>query len=163
MSKVPFVITLLNTEHDRTSFQSGSEQLDRYLREQATQDIRRRIAACFVALKKKNRIAGYYTLASASVPLTSLPPERRKKLPRYPAVPTVRMGRLAVDQSFQGIGLGAALLANAINRAVRSGIASYALTVDAKNDNAAAFYRHHGFIPLPDSPLMLFFPLASVR
>ena len=163
MNKAPFSISSLKAEHDRSLFRSGSEQLDQYLREQVTQDIRRRVAACFVALENKERIIGYYTLASASVPLTALPPESRKKLPRYPAVPTVRMGRLAVDLAFQGIGLGGALLADAIHRTMGAEIASHALIVDAKNDNAAAFYRHHGFIALPDTPLMLFLPFASVK
>ena len=163
MSKTPYSLAPFKEGHDRTLFRSGSEQLDRYLREQVTQDIRRRVAACFVALEGRERIIGYYTLASAGVPLTSLPPERRKKLPRYLSVPTVRMGRLAVDQAFQGIGLGGALLADAIDRTMRSGIAAYALIVDAKCDDAAAFYRHHGFIALPDTPLVLFLPFASIR
>ena len=163
MSETPFSLAPFKVEYDRSLFQSGSEQLDKYLREQVTQDIRRRVAACFVALEERGRVIGYYTLASASVPLTSLPPESRKKLPRYPAVPTVRMGRLAVDQAFQGIGLGGALLADAIDRTMRAEIASYALIVDAKNDNAAAFYRHHGFMSLPDTPLMLFLPFASIK
>jgi len=163
MSTTPYILAPLKAGHDRSLFRSGSEQLDHYLREQVTQDIRRRVTACFVALEERERIIGYYTLASASVPLTSLPPERRKKLPRYPTVPTVRMGRLAVDQAFQGIGLGGALLADAIDRTVRSEIASYALIVDAKSDDAAAFYRHHGFISLPDTPLVLFLPLASIK
>lgn len=132
-----------------------------YLREQATQDVRRRVAACFVALAGGQGIAGYYTLASASMLLADLPVEMGKKLPRYPTVPTVRMGRLAVDQAFKGQGLGGALLADALNRAARSEIAAYALMVDAKDEAAAAFYRHHGFIALPDSPLTLFLPLAT--
>jgi len=74
----------------------------------------------------------------------------------------VRMGRLAVDQAFKGKGLGGALLADALDRAARSEIAAYALMVDAKNEPAAAFYQHHGFITLPDSPLALFLPLAHV-
>ncbi|MGL4407584.1 MAG: GNAT family N-acetyltransferase, partial [Zoogloea sp.] len=86
-----------------------------------------------------------------------------KRLPRYPAVPAVRMGRLAVDQDFKGQGLSAALLADALARAARSEVAACALLVDAKDDEAAAFYRHHGFISLPESPLMLFLPLATVR
>lgn len=73
------------------------------------------------------------------------------------------MGRLAVDQAFKGQGLGGALLADALDRAVRSEIAAYALMVDAKDEAAAAFYRHHGFIALPDSPLTLFLPLATVQ
>jgi ribosomal protein S18 acetylase RimI-like enzyme len=163
MSNPPFSLASLASGHDRSLFHSGSKQLDRYLREQATQDVRRRVAACFVALEEKRRVIGYYTLASASVPLTALPPENRKTLPRYPSVPAVRMGRLAVDQAFQGRGLGGALLADALDRTMRAEIASYALIVDAKHDDAAAFYRHHGFLSLPDTPLMLFLPFASVR
>ena len=105
-------VTPLQGALDRSLFQSGSAPLDRYLREQAKQDVRRRVAACFVALQEV-RIAGYYTLASASVLLNDLPTEIAKKLPRYPTVPAIRMGRLSVDQSFKGHGLGAALLADA--------------------------------------------------
>lgn len=161
MTGAPFRIALLDATHERTPFNSGSVPLDLYLREQVTQDVRRRVAACFVALTDEGRIAGYYTLASASVALTALPAETAKKLPRYPAVPAVRMGRLAVDQTFKGQGLGGALLADAIDRATRAEIAAYALMVNAKDEEAAAFYRHHGFIPLPDSPLTLFLPLAT--
>ena len=77
-------------------------------------------------------------------------------------MPAVRLGRLAVDQAFKGQGLGSALLADALERAARSEIAAFALVVDAKDEVAAAFYRHHGFIALPDSPLTLFLPLATV-
>lgn len=161
MSSAPFRLALLDAAHDRASFDSGSTPLDRYLREQVTQDIRRRIAACFVALTDESRIAGYYTLASASLLLVDLPAGIGKKLPRYPTVPAVRMGCLAVDQAFKGQGLGGALLANALDRAIRCEIAAYALMVDAKDAPAAAFYRHHGFIALPDSSSTLFLPLAS--
>jgi len=160
VSAAPFLIAALDARHDRAVFNSGSEPLDRYLREQVTQDIRRRVAACFVALSEQ-RIAGYYTLASASLLLADLPASTGKKLPRYPTVPAVRMGRLAVDQAFKGQGLGAALLADALDRAIRSEIAAYALMVDAKDGSAAAFYQHHGFIALPSSPLALFLPLAT--
>ncbi|CBL47306.1 GCN5-related N-acetyltransferase [gamma proteobacterium HdN1] len=162
MSRAPFLVTPLDAVHERTLFNSGSESLDRYFREQVTQDIRRRVAACFVALSDDQRIAGYYTLASASLMLTDLPATLSKKLPRYPTVPAVRMGRLAIDQAFKGQGLGGALLADALDRAARSEIAAYALMVDAKDELAVAFYRHHGFISLPDSPLTLFLPLATV-
>lgn len=161
MSLPRFRLLSLENEHDRRSFESGSAPLDRYLREQVSQDIRRRVAACFVALAGA-RIAGYYTLASASVALDRLPPVIAKKLPRYPLVPAVRMGRLAVDQSFKGQGLGGALLADALHRSLGSEVAAYALIVDAKDETAAAFYRHHGFIALAASPLCLFLPLATV-
>ena len=161
MSSAPFRLASLDVAHERIAFNSGSEPLDRYLREQVSQDIRRRVAACFVALADGQRIAGYYTLASASLLLADLPASTGKKLPRYPTVPAVRMGRLAVDQEFNGQGLGGALLADALDRAARSEIAAYALVVDAKGETAAAFYRHHGFIALPSSPLTLFLPLAT--
>lgn len=163
MSDAPFLLAPLDVAHDRTAFTCNSEPMNRYLREQATQDIRRRVGACFVALANKHRIAGYYTLASASVLLTDLPASTAKKLPRYPTVPAVRIGRLAVDQSFKGQGLGGALLADALDRAARSEIAAYAMLVDAKNRTAAAFYRHHDFIALHESPLTLFLPLATVQ
>lgn len=163
MSRAPFELALLNGAHDRTTFNSGSAPLDRYLREHVTQDARRRVAACFVATTDGKRIAGYYTLASASLLLAELPASTGKKLPRYPTVPAVRMGRLAVDQGFKGQGLGSALLADALGRAARSEVAAYALMVDAKDDAAANFYRHHGFIALPDSPRTLFLPLATAQ
>ena len=163
MSRAQFRVLPLDLALSRTDFNSGSEPLDRYFREQVTQDMRRRVAACFVALDPEKGIAGYYTLASASVLLAELPASAAKKLPRYPTVPAVRMGRLAVDQRFKGQGLGGALLADALARAARSEIASYAMVVDAKDATAVKFYSHHGFIALPDSSATLFLPLATVR
>ncbi len=163
MSEPFFRLLALDATPDRSVFNSPSEPLNRYFREQVSQDVRRRVAACFVALNPENRIAGYYTLASASLRLTDLPSHLAKKLPRYPSVPAVRMGRLAVDEAFKGQSLGCALLADALTRTIRSEIAAYALIVDAKDELSAAFYQHHGFIALSESPLTLFLPLATVR
>jgi ribosomal protein S18 acetylase RimI-like enzyme len=163
MSATPSSIVAFDGAYDRSTFDCGSGSLNRYLREQVTQDIRRRVAACFVALAGKGSIAGYYTLSMASVPLADLPSDITRKLPRYAAVPAIRMGRLAIDQAFKGRGLGGALLYDALRRAARSEIAAFALVVDAKDDQAAAFYRHHGFMELSESPLALFLPLATVR
>lgn len=117
------------------------------------------MTACFVAIDAENRIAGYYTLASASMLLSELPADIGKKLPRYPSVPAVRLGRLAVDQNFQGQGLGGALLADALDRAIRPEIAACAMVVNAKDDRAAMFYHHHGFIILPTAKMTLFYTL----
>ena len=163
MSGTPFQVTALNATHNRAGFDCDSGPLNRYLREQVTQDVRRRVATCFVALSDAGRIAGYYTLASANLFLSDLPASVGKKLPRYPTVPAVRMGRLAVDQAFKGHGLGGTLLADALDRVARSEIAAYALTVDAKDESAADFYRHHGFIALPEMSRTLFLPLATIR
>jgi predicted GNAT family N-acyltransferase len=158
----PFRVVPLEDTHIRTAFTCAVPALERYLHQQVTQDIRRRITSCFVAVTADDDIAGYYTLASTSVALSGLPAALAKKLPRYPLVPAVRMGRLAVSTAHRGMGLGAALLANALQRASRAEIAAYALVVDAKDAQAAAFYAHHGLIALPDAELTLFLPLASV-
>lgn len=136
--------------------------LDRYIREQASQDIRRRVSACFMALNSHRQLLAYYTLASASVLLDQLPSTIQKKLPRYAAVPAVRMGRLAVDKSHRQKGLGSALLADALTRACRSEITAFALIVDAKDHEAIQFYRQHGFMSLSHQGQSLFLPLASV-
>jgi ribosomal protein S18 acetylase RimI-like enzyme len=127
LTGVLFRVVPLAAIHDRTAFKSGSEPLDLYLRQQITQDIRRRVTACFVAITREQRLAGYYTLASASLLFSDLPADTGRRLPRYPSVPAVRIGRLAVDEAFKGQGLGGALLADALQRAVRSEIAAYAL------------------------------------
>jgi ribosomal protein S18 acetylase RimI-like enzyme len=163
MSSAPYRVIPLENGHERTTFKSASETLNRYFQQQVTQDVRRRVVACFVAMDGEQRVVGYYTLAAASVLLADLPDATAKKLPRYPSVPAIRMGRLAVDQGFKGRGLGGALLADALERAARSEIAAFAFVVDAKDDTAAAFYVHHGFIALPDTPSTLFLPLATVR
>lgn len=158
-----FRVELLGPQHERATFCSGSDPLDRYFQQQVSQDVRRRVTSCFVALTDTRQIAGYYTLAATSVLLGELPPAMAKKLPRYPSVPAVRMGRLAVDQHFRGKGLGGALLADALARACQAEIAAFALVVDAKDRNAADFYRPHGFIALMATPLTLFLPLATAR
>jgi GNAT superfamily N-acetyltransferase len=163
MSSAPYSVMALDAVHERASFSSESEPLNRYFQQQVTQDIRRRVAACFVAVTDEQRVAGYYTLAATSLLLAELPASVGKKLPRYPSVPAVRAGRLAVDHAFQKQGLGGALLADAFTRSVRSEIAAFALVVDAKHESAARFYMHHGFVALPNSPLSLFLPLATAR
>jgi len=158
-----FHVEMLGPQHDRATFRSGSAPLDRYFSEQVKQDVRRRVAACFVALTDDQRVAGYYTLAAVAILLSELPPALAKKLPRYPTVPAVRMGRLAVAKEFKGKGLGGALLADALQRACNAEIAAFALVVDAKDKVAAAFYAHHGFSAFAASPLTLFLPLATAR
>ena len=158
----PFRLEPLGDQHDRASFACGEAALDRYLRTQATQDIRRRIANCFVAIETATgRLAAYYTIASAGLPITDLPPVVSKRLPRYPTIPAVRIGRLAVDQDFQGRGLGGALLADAIRRTLQAPPAVFTLLVDAKSEEAANFYRRHGFQSLISRPRTLFLPLAT--
>ena len=141
-----FRVDVLGVDHARDGFACGVEALDRYFAQQASQDVRRRASACYVAVEiGSDKVAGYYTLAAGGVPLTDLPQTLIKRLPRYPSVPVARIGRLAVDRAFHGQQLGGALLADAALRALRSEVAVFALVVDAKDANAEAFCRHHGF------------------
>jgi len=148
----------------RAGFSCGVQALDAYLVTQAGQDVRRRVSACFVAVEfASGLVAGYYTLAAGGVPLGDLPPGWARRLPRYPSVPVARVGRLAIDQRFQGQKLGSALLADAAVRAARSEVAVFALIVDAKDDQAVSFYRHHGFEPFGSSVRQLVLPIESFK
>ena len=161
--KDSFVIEPLGA-HDRAAFTCGVASLDRYLRELASQDVKRLVAGCFVAVETAaNSIAGYYTLAAASVRADEVPAELIKRLPRYPVLPAALVGRLAVDQRFYGKGLGSALLADAALRVLKGDLKAFALMVEAKDDNAVGFYRHQGFQPFVGRPRSLFLPLATVK
>ena len=159
----PFRIESLAPEHDRAGFSCGSDPLDRYLREQASQDMRRRMSACYVAIDaQSDAVAGYYTLAAGGVPLTDLSEAMAKKLPRYPLVPVARLGSLAVSIVHQGQQLGAALLWDAGLRTMQSGMGVFALVVDAKDETGAAFYKHHGFTAFTRNPLTFVLPIATL-
>lgn len=162
MTAASFRVVPLDGAHDRTAFDCGTEPLNAYFAQQVSQDMRRKVTSCFVALTQDQCIAAFYTLASASLLLSDVPENLSKKLPRYPTVPAVRMGRLAVDLRFKGQGLGGAMLGDALSRVLRSDIAAYALVVEAK-DNTAAFYLHHGFIASTSLPMTLLLPLATAR
>ncbi len=160
------VIKPLNPTHDRTGFQCGVEALDRYLKKQAKQDIKRRISRVFVATKPDNpkTVMGYYTLSTLSIELNQLPEKLVRKLPKHP-VPAALIGRLAVSNAAQGQGVGKMLLADAIKRtlAVSDQIAIYAIVVDAIDDNAKGFYEQFGFTRLSDDSPRLFLPLQSIN
>src|SRR3974390_1551155 len=102
-------------------------------------------------------------MAAASIALSDLSAAEAKRLPRYPTVPAVLIGRLAVDERFQGRGLGAALVADAAPGAVGGPGGGVTVFVGAKNDRAAAFYRRLGFRPLMSRPGSLYLPLATAE
>ena len=163
MDEAPLTVEPLASHHDRASFSCGEPSPDRYIRRQASQDARRRVARVFVASgEPPGRVAGYYTLSAASFERDDLPAEVAKRLPHYP-VPAAVVGRLAVDLRSQGSGLGEVLLLDAIRRVVRAGdtIGVYAVVVDALHDRASAFYERYGFLPFPSRPLRLYLPLRT--
>lgn len=142
------------------------EDLDRYLRERAGQDERKNLARVFVAQGPAPHIvAGYYTLSSYGIDVGELPEAERKRLPRYPVIPAALIGRLVAALPYQGAGLGAYLLLDALARIVDANdeVATYAIVVDAKDERAASFYRKYGFISFPSQPLRLFLPTATAR
>lgn len=155
-------VEVLGPHHDRASFESGAEPLDRYLRTQAGQDARKNMAAPFVLVLPDGVIAGYYTLSSTAVNVGEWPAQTVRKLPRYPLIPATLLGRLAVDRRQQGRGYGRYLLADALFRAVSSEIASFAVIVDAMDENARRFYERESFLSFPDQPLKLFRPMADI-
>lgn len=161
-SQIPRV-EALSSHHERNSFRCGVGPLDRYLKLQAGQDAKKNIAAAFVLIAPDSSIAGYYTLSSSALGLSQLPAETVRKLPRYPLVPATLLGRLAVDQRHQGKGYGRFILADALFRAARSEIASFAVIVDAKDDTARRFYERESFLPFPDQPMRLFRPMADIK
>ncbi len=120
------------------------------------------MAAAFVLVLPDGIIGGYYTLSSSAVNVGEWPPATVRKLPRYPLIPATLLGRLAVDRRQQGRGYGRFLLADALFRAVRSEIASFAVIVDAKDENARRFYERESFLPFPDQPMKLFRPMADL-
>lgn len=156
-------VEALGPHYDRSGFASGVEPLDKYFWTQAGQDARKNIAAPFVLVLPDGTIAGYYTLSSTSVQLGELPEQTARKMPRYPLVPATLLGRLAVDRRQQGKGYGRFLLADALYRAARSDIASFAVIVDAKDDGASRFYERESFLPFPDQPMKLFRPMADMK
>ena len=159
-----FAIEKLAPSHDRASFSSGVDVLDRYLRQLAGQDTRKRLANCFVAVERNSgQLAGFYTLSASSILVSDLPDVIARRLPHYPSVPAALIGRLAVDQRFRGQRLGEALLLDAADRVLDSDPAVFALVVDAKDEAAASFYRRFEFQALSANQMSFFLPLAALE
>lgn len=160
----PFRLEGLSKEHDRSGFSCGEDALDRYFQTQVTQDVRRRIANCFVAVAQDSgTVAAFYTISAAGLPFRDLPEAEARRLPRYPTLPAVRVGRLAVDRRFARQGLGGALLADAARRVMQLPPVVFALLVDAKNEAAVGFYERHGFQRLVSAPMTLFLAMATAE
>jgi ribosomal protein S18 acetylase RimI-like enzyme len=150
--------------HDRAAFSCGIPPLDRYLQTQASQDMRKQLTAVYVLTPDGKAIAGYYTLSAYSVGLDKIPDEIAKKLTRMPEVPATLIGRLARSIAHQGQGIGEILLMDALKRSLANSahIASWAVVVDAKDEDAIVFYRKYGFMEIPAFPNRLFLPMATI-
>ena len=159
-------VETLDKHHNREGFSCGVEPLDRYLREQAGQDARKRVAAPFVLCEgESNVVLGYYTLSAATIELKELPADVARRLPRYPLLPAVLIGRLAVDREFAGQGWGKVMLVDALRRGLAQSrqIAAMAVVVDAKDDAARGFYERYGFQQLIEHQNRLFLPMKTIE
>jgi GNAT superfamily N-acetyltransferase len=154
------------SNHDRAAFSCGNSALDRYIREQASQDVKRGLAAVFVITAKNapRTILSFYTLSSRELKIEHLPPEFAKKSGRYGYVGVTLLGRMAVEERWKGQGLGALTLMSALEKSLTAtrDVASWAVFVDAIDDVAANFYRKYGFIELPHDKRKLFLPMKTI-
>ena len=160
-----FKIEPLGKSHDRAAFFCGKESLDQYLRTQAGQAAGKNLAAVFVLTPDGKRIAGYYTLSSYAVRVDEIPEEIAKKLTRMREVPATLLGPLARSTEFRRQGIGGILLVDALKRALQNSahVASWAVIVDAIDEEATEFYKRYGFIPFPNQLNRLFLPMSSIQ
>jgi GNAT superfamily N-acetyltransferase len=154
----------IGKQHDRAAFDCGDADLNLYLQRFARQNHESGGAKCFVAtpIDARARVLGFYTLSPGSLEFARTPALAKKGLARYD-VPVFRLGRLAIDHSVQGRGLGGALLLRAADRCIRVAhdVGGVALLIDAKNDRAASWYESYGALRLDDAKLSLVLPLAT--
>jgi GNAT superfamily N-acetyltransferase len=152
----------LNSSHKRISFTCEESTLTDYLKKQAGQDVKRKVAACFVHEDAGGIVKGYYTLSADSIDRSILPDKLGTKLP-YKDLPVILLGRLARDGKFKGQGIGELLLADALRRAwqTSSAIGAWAVVTDPINAKAAEFYERFGFIRLESG--RMFVPMATIK
>ena len=161
---MPIQIEKLTRAHERAKFDCGEPSLNNYLQRVALQNDERNIGRTFVAVEAGSpRILGYYTLATGKVTFETMP--SNKKLPPHLPVPVVLLGRLAVDESAKGTGLGKWLLLHALWRTgqIARSAGVYAVEVDALHEKAAQFYLKYGFTPLLDDPLHLYLSMKDIE
>jgi GNAT superfamily N-acetyltransferase len=156
----------LSKVHDRAAFDCGDKSLDAYLKRYARQNHESGGAKCFVATPHDApaRILGFYTLSPACLEYARVPAVVTTGLGRY-EVPVYRLGRIAVDRSVQGRGLGGRLLLRAAERcmAVAEEAGGVALLIDAKNEDVARWYEGYDAVRLLDASLTLILPFATAR
>jgi GNAT superfamily N-acetyltransferase len=164
---MPLSIELLNSKkHNRSSFSCGVDSLDDYIKTRASQELKKRVSTPFVLTDSPERmVLGYYCLSSYSIASSELDESTAKKLPRYPLLPAIMLGRLAVDSGHQGKGYGDLLVADALKRslALSKQLASFAVVVDAISQGAAIFYQRHGFIKFLDDPMKLYLTVETIE
>jgi ribosomal protein S18 acetylase RimI-like enzyme len=159
-----FIVEPLNHKHDRAAFSCPSPELERYVKQQVGQDLRKYATVPYILTPDHKTIAGFYTLSQYSITLVDVPADISRIFPKYPVVSVTLLGRLAVASQYLGENLGELLLVDAQRRALQLSkqAASAALIVDAKDDKALSFYKKYNFIELPKVERRLFKPMAAI-
>ena len=159
----------LSRDFARADFDCGIESLNVFLKRYALQNLKKNVSVTIVAVsaEKPKKILGYYSVSMAQVTFEELPEDLSKGIPRYYPVPALRIGKLTVDRSTQGMGLGGELLRDALMRALdlSSEIGTCVVLVDAIDaidENAKRFYERYGFVALLDLPLSLVLPVETI-
>jgi predicted GNAT family N-acyltransferase len=158
-------IFILDKTHNRNAFECEEQQLTDYIKKQVSQDIKKRLAVCFLAIDNDNNVIGYYTLSSESLGREQIPDKYLKKVPQNYNAPVILLGRLARNITAKGTGLGEHLLLDALFRAFtlsEESIGAMAVIVDPMNQFAIKFYKKYGFEQLPDSEKM-FLPMSTIK
>lgn len=159
-----FETHLLDRKHHRNEFICEQPSLATYLKEQVTQDIKKKLSLCFVTVDDKSRVIGYYTLSYASISRDMVPMDVQKKL-GYKDIPVTLLGRLGRDEHYTGHGLGEFLLMDALRRSVQASkdqSASFAVVTDPIDVMAEKFYAKYGFKKLEGSQRM-FLPMQTIE
>ena len=157
-------IETLKKNHDRAGFDCGNDERNRYLQRTARQHLDKGMSRTFVLIDdhSPSKILGYYTLAACEINVEKMPRKYSKKYPSK--APAAKLARLAVSKNKQRQGFGRHMMVNAIERIllVSKNLGIIGFFVDAKNAKAKGYYEQFGFIPLPDNPLELFLPIATL-
>ncbi|MDF3034652.1 MAG: hypothetical protein K0R76_1606 [Alphaproteobacteria bacterium] len=163
--KEPINIERLTSNHNRKIFDCGEEILNDYIRTQASQDLKKNMSAIYVAVSSTDplQVIGFYILSATHILFSDLPSEIAQSIPRYPEVPAYRLGRLAVDKAYQGMGIGKTLIMDALYICSNLKVPAAMVIVDAKHQKACSFYLKYGFIQLPEQPLKLFIPMKVIK
>lgn len=160
------ILSLEDLKIKRDTFSCYVKELENYFHRYVSQDVKKKLAKCFVLIdNEQSKIIGYYTLSALSVSISDIPQERINKGIPYPIIPAVLLGRLAIDDNFQKQGYGKFLIVDAMHKIKNTNIAAALLIVEAKDDNARLFYDKLGFIEFKESNekhRKLFYPLTNI-
>lgn len=158
-----FRIEPISPDHNTKRFDCGEPTLNRFLSQFALKNARNDIGRTYVAVRpNETDVLAYYTLSAGSVRFDQLPSDL--KLPKYP-IPTVHIGRLATDLSVRGLGLGEAMLFDALKtaEAASDAIGIRVVELIALNQAAKDFYLRYGFVEMLDDPYRLYMSMETVR